>query len=284
MRDRPLGIDAVAIKAATELIEQATLGHARERQARHVQGLQVWYRSCGAGVPVPQQALNQWCVRKFRRAAKSTPVAIKAAFQLGAALAQWLGIERLIPGRWRRVHVCERAHHRSGASAQLGLVIAVVVGDMSEQIAKRGHAMAGLGRKIGAGVERPLIVVHQKHRQRPATAATAEHLLCQLVELVDVRPLFAIDLDIDEALVHERRRGFILEGFVRHYVAPVTGGIADREQNGFVLAPRQRQRLLTPGVPVHGVASVLTQVGAGFARQTVAVGAHYIAHGVCLSH
>jgi hypothetical protein len=55
-----------------------------------------------------------------------------------------------------------------------------------------------------------------------------------LVDLVEVGSFFAIDLDIDEALVHRLRHGGIFERLVRHHVAPVTGGIADRQQDGLV--------------------------------------------------
>ena len=55
----------------------------------------------------------------------------------------------------------------------------------------------------------------------------------------------------------------VLEGFVRHDVAPVAGGVADREQDGLVRRPRLGQRRLAPGPPVHRVVGVLEQVGRG---------------------
>ena len=57
------------------------------------------------------------------------------------------------------------------------------------------------------------------------------HLLRELVDAVDVRPLLAIHLDVHELLVHELRGGFVFERFVCHDVAPVARGISDREQD-----------------------------------------------------
>ena len=284
VRDSPFSVDAVAVKAAAQLVEQTALGHARQRQRRHVQRLQVGHRRCGAGVPVAQQALQQRRVRKFRRTSEAAPVAIQTGFELRTALVQGLRVECLVSGHRRRIHVSERRNHRAGAAEQLGLVIAIVVGDMREQLAEARHAMTAHGWEIGARKKRPLIVMHQEYRQRPAAAAAAEHLLRELVQAIEVGTFLAIDLDIDEALVHQRRSGRILEGLVRHHVAPVAGGIADREQNGLVLATRQRQRRIAPGIPVHRVVRVLAQIRAGLARQTVAVTARYIGHGVCPSH
>ena len=56
-----------------------------------------------------------------------------------------------------------------------------------------------------------------------------------LIDLVEVRPLFAIHLDVDERLVHDRRNLGVLERLVRHHVAPVARRIADRQQDRLVL-------------------------------------------------
>ena len=89
------------------------------------------------------------------------------------------------------------------------------------------------------------------------------------VDRVDVGPLLAIDLDVHEVLVHERRRLGVLERLVLHHVAPVAGRVADREQDRLVLRPRPRERLLAPRVPVDRVVGVLEQVRAGLAGEAV---------------
>ena len=79
------------------------------------------------------------------------------------------------------------------------------------------------------------------------------------VDRVDVRALLAVDLDADEVLVHERRGLGVLEGLALHHVAPVAGGVADREQDragpargrarSASVAPRVASR---PGCPRAG--------------------------------
>ena len=99
---------------------------------------------------------------------------------------------------------------------------------------KRGHAVPVLRREVGAAVERHA-VRREEHGHRPAAAAG--HGLHGLhVDLVDVGPLLAVDLDVDEEAVHERGDLVVLERLALHDVAPVAGRVADREQHRLVLA------------------------------------------------
>ena len=59
-----------------------------------------------------------------------------------------------------------------------------------------------------------------------------QQLVRELVDPVHVGALLAIHLHVDEQPVHQRGGGRILEGLVRHHVAPVAGRIADGEQDG----------------------------------------------------
>ena len=93
-----------------------------------------------------------------------------------------------------------------------------------ESRAARGESSR---REVGAAEERHA-VGREEHGERPA-AVLALQLQRALIDLIDVGHLFAIDLHADEALVHEARRLRVLEGLVRHHVAPVTGGVADAE-------------------------------------------------------
>ena len=89
------------------------------------------------------------------------------------------------------------------------------------------------------------------------------------VDRVDVRALLAIDLDAHEVLVHDAAIVRVLEGLVLHHVAPVAGGVADRDQHGLVLGAGARERLLAPRIPVHGVVGVLEQIGRGLGGEAV---------------
>ena len=98
----------------------------------------------------------------------------------------------------------------------------------------------------------------------------AGHRLARLhVDGVDVGPLLAVELDRDEARVHQLRGLLVLERLALHHVAPVAGRVADREQDRPVLLACARERLLAPRVPVHGVVLVLEEVRRGLAGQPV---------------
>src|SRR5436309_2789780 len=87
----------------------------------------------------------------------------------------------------------------------------------------------------------------------------------------DSKPVVSgsVDVDRDEVLVHQPRRRDVLERLVLHDVAPVTGGVADREQNRLVLFTRARERFVAPRVPVHRILCVLQEVRARFCGQPV---------------
>ena len=98
------------------------------------------------------------------------------------------------------------------------------------------------------------------------------------VQVVDVRPFLAVHLDVDEPLVHQRRGFRVLERFVRHHVAPVAGGVADRQQDRFLLRSRLLQRRRPPRAPMHGVVGVLQQIRRGLVAEQVGG----LGHGVAL--
>ena len=72
--------------------------------------------------------------------------------------------------------------------------------------------------------------------------------------------MFPVDFYADEMFVEEIGSGGILEGFVCHDVAPVTGRIANTEEDWLVFPPGFLECGRIPGIPVHRVAGVLAQV------------------------
>ena len=114
-------------------------------------------------------------------------------------------------------------------------------------------------------------VRRQEDGHRPAAAAGQRDDRVH-VDRVEVRALLAVDLDVDEVLVHQRRRLRVLERLALHHVAPVAGRVADREQDRLVLLARARERLLAPRIPVDRVVRVLEEVGAGLLREAVHLG------------
>jgi hypothetical protein len=127
--------------------------------------------------------------------------------------------------------------------------------------------MAWLGRVVGTAVER-LAVRREEHRHGPsALAGEADDGVH--VEGVQVRTLLPVDLDVDEALVHERRRFLVLERLVLHHVAPVARGVADREKNRPICLASARECLLAPRIPVDGVVRMLKQIRARLGGEAV---------------
>src|SRR5699024_2907219 len=74
---------------------------------------------------------------------------------------------------------------------------------------------------------------------------------------VDVGQFLAIDLHGDEPVVEQRGERLVLEGLVGHDVAPMAGGVPDRDQEGHVPAGRLGEGVLRPHPPVDGIVGVL---------------------------
>ncbi len=148
---------------------------------------------------------------------------------------------------------------------------------LAQHVGEGGPAVFRLLREISAAPER-LALRREEHRQRPA-ALLAEVMQRRHIDLVDVGPLLAVDLDVDEQLVHHRRDARVFEQLVRHHMAPVAGRIADREQDRLVLCFCVVERVRPPLAPVHRIVLVLEQIGRRRLREAVGVagvGAHFL--------
>src|SRR4051812_8398116 len=111
------------------------------------------------------------------------------------------------------------------------------------------------GWKIGTAIKGPAIGC-EKDVQGPAAAA-GHGLYGIHIYMVQIRPLFPVDLDIDKMLIHERGRFLVLKTLLFHNMAPMTGGITNAYQQGFVQLLRLVQRFISPGIPVNGVMRML---------------------------
>jgi len=58
---------------------------------------------------------------------------------------------------------------------------------------------------------------------------------------------------------------------MRHDMAPVTRGIADREKDRFVFPTRLRERVLAPWIPIYRIMCVLKKVWRLLVREPVRV-------------
>ena len=80
---------------------------------------------------------------------------------------------------------------------------------------------------------------------------------------------FAINFDADKMLVQHGSDGLVLERFPLHHVTPVTGEIADREQDGTVLCFCRLQGLRSLGVSVDRVRGMLEEIGTDLVEKPI---------------
>ena len=269
MRNLPVAVDGVSAKTATNMVVNAAFGHARQRQRCHEERIDVRRFGIGGAAPVPHQAIDRRRVRELGCAAKAAEVTVETLGELGSNGLNGSRAEPSALCGGRRLEAPKNVVKASALFTNLVLLFIVVAGDALQQLAESRHPVAALFGKVSAAEERPLVIGVQKHRQRPAATPLREQLVRCLIDPVDVRALFAIDLDIDELPVHEFRRGVVLERFVRHDVTPVTGRVADGQQYRLAGLSGQLEGLRTPGVPVHWIICMLQEIGTGFFRESV---------------
>ena len=165
-----------------------------------------------------------------------------------------------------------------GLGQPLGLgggVVAVlppVLVDGPADVAEGRHAVAGLVREVGPAVERLALGGHEDGERPPTVAGHGLHGVH--VDPVDIGPLLAVDLHVDEQPVHQVRGVVVLEGLVGHDVAPVAGRVPDGDQHRPVLVTGPGEGLVPPRVPVDRVVGVLAQVRAGLVSEAVGHAAH----------
>jgi hypothetical protein len=208
-------------------------------------------------------------VGELGAAPEAAVMGVEPAEELARRALEQIGTEPRGPGfgRSQFADARERLGDLLRASFDLPAARLVDVGNGSEHRRKAGDAVAIARWKIGAREKRPLIG-RQKHGQRPAPRA-AHELDHQLVDVIQIGALFAVDLDGYEFVVHLAGDAGVLERLALHDVAPVTSRIADGQENGLVSGLGFAERLFAPGEPIDGVICVLLQIGRRFARQSI---------------
>ena len=262
MRREPARIGRIARKAAAEMVVDAAL---RDRCQRADDGLTIGL-AAGALPGAPQQ-FEDAALREFRRVADAAVQRVDLAQQALGDLVEEFRRDAL--AGLRLLEALQRLAQGDDVLHDVVAVLLVGRADRVQDLRKARAAPARLGRVIGAAPE-GLALGGEEHRQRPA-ALLAHQRQRVLIDRVEVGALLAIDLDVDEPLVHLRRDRRFLEAFMRHDMAPVAGGIADRQQNGLVFGLGGGERVGSPCLPLHRIILVLQQVRAGLVAEAVAV-------------
>ncbi len=258
--DVPSFVRRVPVEAAAHLVVHPAGGHLVQRDRHHVERV-------GRPSQVhPQAELQGHGLGELRRAAEPSPARVERAPEPPEGRHEDRLRERLRggpePGR-----PLDRLGDLRALLLCLGTAVGPHVRDGRQDRPEGGEAVAGLGRVVGAGVER-FALRGQEGGEGPS--ASAGHRLDGVhVDRVQVGAFLPIDLDRDEVPVHQRGGLDVLEAFALHDVAPVTGRVADREQDRLVLGAGPLERLLAPRVPVHGVLGVLEQIRARLVREAI---------------
>ena len=261
MRYEPTLVDAVPVEPAAQLVIHAAGRHRAQCLQCHLQ--------CGwlAGSDVvTQQHLDEHRLRKFRGAPEAGMDRVEVARELCGGLVKQSRGERAHSERHR--WAVQKIAHLGCRLSDVGRPFGKSVGDRGQHAFERRHPKTIARRKVGA-CKKWSAVRQQKNRHRPS--AGAGHALDRAhVNLIEVRPLFAVDLDRDEVAVHQRGGIGIFERLTGHDVAPVAGTVADAQQNRLVFGPRARQRLGAPWKPVDRVVGMFLEVGTGLLRKSIA--------------
>ena len=269
VRDPPGRVDRVAMEAAPDVVAHAAARHRLQRGHRDAPGILV---TSAGRLPEEEEKLGR--PRKLGRPAEAAVPRVEGGSELLHA-----GGKRIDPGdsartraagRRRRLHVTQATDHRIGRLLQLTAVGRPARRHLPQHVGKPGPPPSRLRGKVRAAEER-LQVGGEPDAHRPAAGA-GRRLHERHVDPVDVGTLLAVDLDRHEVLVELRGDAGMLERLVLHDVAPVAGRVADRQEDRLVLAAGALERLVAPGIPVHGVLGVLLQVRTGLAGETIGHG------------
>src|SRR5260221_1777604 len=118
--------------------------------------------------------------------------------------------------------------------------------ETGEQRTKPRAPISIVWRIISASQKR-LDVRREKHAHRPTTRA-GRALHKQHVNPVNIRSLFAIDLNTNKVFVQDLRNGGVFEGIVLHHMAPVAVPIFKRNKKTPSLPPPPYRSPLFPPV------------------------------------
>src|SRR4051794_36956507 len=115
---------------------------------------------------------------------------------------------------------------------------------MLEQLKENGPAIKLVGREKRSAEEK-VEVRCQEYVERP-TALPGSGLDECHVNLIHIRPFLAVHLDADKVFVQKFSHFLAFKRFAFHDVAPMTGRIADADEDRFIFLPRFGEGFLAP--------------------------------------
>ena len=254
MGSQPLPVCGVAGKAPAEMVIDPAPVHLPQAVVRHLAELFVL-----GVIAQPQQKQQVVGGGELGCGAEAAGLLVIGTAQLlrrGLQLVR----PRLGRGEGRLVH--HKVPHLVGGGKQI-LPVPVPLGRNGPQQGDQPRlTMAAFPGNIGAGKEGQLLRRHDDG-QGPAAVAGEGHTHLH-IHAVHIGPLLPVHLHRHIVAVQQRRHLLILKALMGHHMAPVTGGIADGQEDGLVLLLCLVKCFRPPGQPVHRVFTVLAQIGGTF--------------------
>ena len=249
------------MKSSAQLVVHAATGHLLQTQCHKI----APFLPAGTGEMAKEEGQAHGS-RKLGRSREAAVSPVKTGGQLIEGQVE-AGGRHFAGARREGVHGRQALHDVRTPSFNLLFLFSIGLGEGQTEPPEAGASEAVLRREIGPPVKRDLIG-SQKHGHGPA-AASGGHLNVIHVEGIQVGPFLSIDLDVHEVGVHDFGDGFIFERLPLHDMAPVASRITDAEQNRLVFPLGLVQGFLPPGVPVHWIVGMLSQIGTGLVDQSV---------------
>ena len=206
--DHPARISRVAVKAAADLVVDATARHRLQAALRQLQALRV---------TAHQQSVEDRRGREFRGGAEAGVDQVEVGadrvdggMHLRRRVGQGSGGQR---SQVASDHVSPRDQRLPVGLPRLGQGL--------QHLAERRPAWLRFGWEIGSGEEWAAVGC-EEGRQRPATRSLIHELRGRHEDLVQHRLLLPVHLDGDEVRVDELRGLWVFERLMAHHVTPVT--------------------------------------------------------------
>jgi hypothetical protein len=259
----PVTVHAVAVEAPAEVVVEAAPRHLPA--GPHHEGENLGTLCLRQHVESREQCVEMGGRRELGALAEASVLVVRRGEDRPRGARQRPDPRRLLgDASWPRA---QRRDQPPGLLVHALAVGRVCLRCRLEHLAERRHPLARLRGEVGAGMEGPA-VGRAEHGEGPAPVPGQAHQRVH-VELVDVRSLLAVHLHAHVEPVHDGGGLGVLEGLPLHDVAPVTGAVADGDEERLVLLARPLEGLGAPGMPIDRVVHVLPQVGARLARQPV---------------
>ena len=256
---QPLPVGGIAGKAPADLVKDSAAGHLLQGFLRHLPGFPI-LRQCR----VAQQ--KQQIVRRgeLGRPAKAAILPVKGSRQLLKGSAGQYRVRLSLRSRALLTEIGAQLLRRVLKARPISLPLPLHRFQQRQQTQLPAPVLPG---EIGPGKKRLLLRRHQ-HGERPSAAAV-EGGADLHIDRVHVGALLPIHLHRHKTPVQHRCHILADEGLRFHHMTPVTGGVADGEEDGFPLLLSFGKGFLAPGIPVHRVFGMLAQIQGALAGQMV---------------